>query len=170
MCFVFFLKINQPKRNANRYLGTFEFMGSQQNSCRKKRSRKIRVCDPPPVCRMISAWLRKTREPGLPLQVMSFQRVLHWCRCSAQQPRELQGGFQAPEAKKRWHSTSGSAPAEVEHVGAFFHLLAHALTLGTQTQHSTKTSMCADGCMIYRKSEHAMGREPKPTAAYHVED
>lgn len=128
----FFRLIKQ--RFATRYLGTFEFIGSQQTAAEKKiRNRKIRVSDRPPVCRMISAWLRKLREPGLLLQVMSFQRVLHWCRCSAQPPRELQGGFQAPEAMKRWHSTSGSAPAEVERVGAFFHLLVHALTLGTQT-------------------------------------
>lgn len=70
-----FVSKHAKRAFANRYLGTFQLLGFLQNSCRKKmRKREARVFDLPPVCRMISAWLR---EQGLPLQVMSFQRVLH---------------------------------------------------------------------------------------------
>lgn len=132
--FLFLRLIRQ--RFATRYMGTFEFIGFQQNSHRKKDQKQKKQSSWSASCLQNDLCLAEeaVREPALPLQVMSFQRVSHWCRCSAHQPRELQGGFQAPEATKRWLSTSGSAQAEVEHVGAFLHLLLHVLTLSTQTR------------------------------------
>lgn len=112
----------------------------------------------------LSSWSTcKTTPVGLRELRGSWPCHCKWCLSrgfcvgvSAQQRRELQGGFQAPEATKRWLSTSRAGD-----VSASLHLLPHVLTTGTQNA-SPLTLTCAYVDMMTENQSARWTRRPNP--------